>query len=122
MTASNGTDRRRWWVAGSVGVLAMCLVAVWFGLSATVGRVHATNTGFEIVSDAELTLRFDLVRDPARPVTCRLYALDEGFGQVGTTTVTVEPAPTSPSRHTASVRTVSRAATGYAEGCTYADD
>lgn len=113
-------QRRRWWVAGIVGVLAMTAIAVWFGIAATAGRVHWTNTGFQVHDDTRIEVRFDLVRDPAREVVCRLEALDAGHGPVGSTEVTVEATPSSPSRHTAELRTVTRATTGYVDSCHYA--
>lgn len=113
---------RTWWVVGVIGVLVMSGLAVWFGLSATVGRVHWTDTGHSITSDTEALVRFDLTRDPAREVTCRLQALDERRGTVGTAEVVVPPGDTSPTRHVEPVRTVTRALTAYVERCWYTDE
>lgn len=118
----DAADRRRtrsWWVIGVVGVAAMTAVAVWFGISATAGRVHWVNTGYQVASDDEVQVRFDVVRDPGREVVCELAALDGHRARVGATTVTVAPTDSSPSRHTATVRTVSRATTGYVDHCAY---
>ncbi len=113
---------RTWWVLGVLGVLAMSAVAVWFGLSATVGKVHWTNTGHSITSDTEARVMFELVREPEREGTCRLQALDERRGTVGTADVVVPPADSSPSGHVESVRTVTRALTAYVERCWYSDE
>ncbi len=97
----------------------MSAVVVWFGISATTGRVHWVNTGFSVTRDDALQVRFDVVRDPSRTVVCELHALDGGHTRVGTATVTVAPSQASPSRHTETMRTVSRAVTGYVDTCTY---
>jgi hypothetical protein len=113
---------RTWWVLGTLGVLVMSAIAVWFGLAASVGKVHWTNTGHSITSDTEARVMFQLVRDPAREVTCRLQALDERRGTVGTVDVAVPPTEASPSSHTEPVRTVTRALTAYVERCWYTDE
>lgn len=118
-TAPTVHRQRTWWVVGVVGVSVMTAVAIWFGIAATAGRVHWTTTGFEVASDAEVAVRFDLNRDPDRAVTCTLHALDANHFRVGTATVTVPAAPSSPSRHVESVRTVTRAVTGYVDFCAY---
>lgn len=115
-------QRRRWWVVGGLGIAVMVALAVWFGLSATVGRVHWVSTGHQVVSDAQVDVRFDLRRDPDRAVVCQLEAQDASHAVVGRTEVTVAPSPESPSRHVKPVRTASPAITGYVERCWYADE
>lgn len=114
-------SRRTWWIVGVAGVAAMTALAIWFGIASTAGRVHWVNTGFEIVSDDQIDVRFDLRRDPTREVVCALHALDEHHGRVGTGEVTVPPTQSSPSRHVEPLRTVSRATTGYIDSCSYTD-
>ncbi|HSP60359.1 MAG TPA: DUF4307 domain-containing protein [Ornithinimicrobium sp.] len=115
-------QRRRWWIVGSIAVTAMVALAVWFGLSATLGRVHWVSTGHQVVSDAQVDVRFDLRRDPDRAVVCELEAQAASHAVVGRTEVTVDPSPQSPSRHVEPVRTASPAITGYVERCWYADE
>lgn len=123
MSAStDARHRRTWWVVGTLGVLTMTAVIVWFAVAATSGRVHWTNTGFVVDSAEQVTVRFDLVRDPDRAVVCELHALDENKTRIGATRVEVGPAESSPSRHTAAVRTVTEATTGYVDFCWYADE
>jgi hypothetical protein len=121
-TERRPVSRRTWWLVGIVGVLAMSAVAVWFGLSATSGRVHWVNTGHSIGTDTEALVRFDLIREPDRSVTCQLLALDERHAPVGSTEVEVGAADSSPSRHVEPVRTVTRAVTAYVERCWYTDE
>ncbi|WP_161958518.1 DUF4307 domain-containing protein [Ornithinimicrobium cavernae] len=114
-------NRRTWWIVGTLGVAAMTALAVWFGIAATAGKVHWFNAGFDVVSDEQVDIRFDVRRDPSRAVVCDLHALDAHHARVGTGQVTVPPAEKSPTRHIESLRTVSRATTGYVDTCSYAD-
>ncbi|MGI8949327.1 MAG: DUF4307 domain-containing protein [Ornithinimicrobium sp.] len=121
-TDRTGSSARTWWVVGVVGVLAMSAVAVWFGLSATLGRVHWVDTGHQIVADDRVDVRFDLTRDPTRSVVCLLEAQDVRHTVVGSVETTIGPVASSPSRHVATVRTAGPAVTGYVERCRYADE
>lgn len=114
--------RRRWWTIGVVAVVLMSALAVWFGISATSGRVHWVDTGFQIVSDRQVDVRFDLRRDPSRAVDCQLEAQDYSHAVVGRTQVTVPPSASSPSRQVMSVETATEAVTGYVSECWYADE
>ncbi|KUG55738.1 hypothetical protein AVL62_05465 [Serinicoccus chungangensis] len=113
---------RRWWAVGLVAVLVMSLVAVVWGLAATRGRVHWVNTGFEVVSDGRVDVRFDLRRDPDREAVCTLEAQSAAHVVVGRIEVRVAASPESPSRHVESVATASPAITGYVDQCWYADE
>jgi uncharacterized protein (DUF58 family) len=113
--------RRTWWLVGTVGVLAMSAVAVWFALASTTGRVHWVNTGFVVVADNQVDIRFDLRRDPSRAVVCVLEAQDERKSVVGRVEAVVGPSPGSPSRHVETLRTAGPAVTGYVDSCRYQD-
>lgn len=115
-------QQRRWWTIGLVAVLVMSTLAVIWGLAATRGRVHWVNTGFEVISEGQVDVRFDLRRDPDREVVCTLEAQADSHVVVGRTQVSVPPADSSPSRHVESVATASPAITGYLDQCWYADE
>lgn len=121
-TRLSPAQQRRWWVFGSVAVVLMVAMAIVWGLSASVGRVHWINTGHDLVSDSAVDVRFDLRRDPDRAVICRLEAQDRRHAVVGRAEVTVAPSTTSPSRHVEQVRTATPAVTGYVEQCWYEDE
>ncbi|WP_256838376.1 DUF4307 domain-containing protein [Ornithinimicrobium faecis] len=120
-TSPTRTSNRTWWIVGTIGVAAMTALAIWFGIAATSGKVHWVNTGFDVISDEQIDIRFDLRRDSSQAVVCDLHALDEHHGRVGTGQVTVPPTDQSPSRHIEPLRTASRAVSGYVDTCTYAD-
>lgn len=120
--AGQGRGDRRWWVVGTIGVAVMTAMAIWWGVSATSGRVHWVDTGFEVVADTRVDVRFDLRRDPTRPVVCRLEAQADSHIVVGRTEVEVPAGDASPSRHVEGVETASPAITGYVDECWYADE
>lgn len=115
------TSRRTWWVVGVLGVAAMSAVAIWFGIASTAGKVHWVNTGFDVISDQQVDIRFDVIRDPGQAVVCDLHALDAHHARVGTGQVTVPAEAQSPARHIEPLRTVARATTGYVDTCRYVD-
>ena len=119
--AASTTRTRRWWLVGALGVCAMTAVAVWFGVAAASGKVNWVNTGFDVVADNEVDVRFDLHRDPDRAVRCVIEAQDEQHFVVGRTTRRVAASSDSPSRHVAAVRTAAPAVTGYVDSCEYVD-
>lgn len=110
---------RRLWVLGGVALVVVgTALAIWFGLSATSG-VQVFNSGYRVVSDEELELRFDIRRDASREVACELTAYDEHHATVGRARLVVPPGTASESRHLGTVRTTSRALNGMVERCAY---
>lgn len=120
--SSTRATRRRWWVIGTIGVVVMTALAVWFGVSSVTGKPNWVNTGFDVTASDEVQVRFDVRRDPTRAVECAVEAQDESRFVVGTTSTTVAPTEQSPSRHVATVRTTAQAVTGYVEDCRYVSD
>lgn len=116
---STQQNTRRWWVIGGLGVALMTAVAIWFGVASGAGKVEWGNAGFDVVSDEQVDVRFDIYRDPSRAVECVIEAQDKSHFVVGRTTTVVEPSDASPSRQIASVQTAGPAVTGYVERCEY---
>lgn len=113
---------RRWWAIGSIAVAVMVVLAVIWGLSATLGRVHWTYTGHDLVAEDRVDVRLDLRRDPDRAVTCRIEARDERNAVVGRADVEIGPTESSPSRHVLSVRSAAPPLTGFVDACWYSDE
>ncbi len=108
---------RFWWTVGILGCLAMSAIAVWWGISATVGRVQWQVTSYAVVSPTEVTVTFAIDRPADTAVTCAIRALDSRFGAVGITEVRI---PAGPDRHvvqTSTIRTRALAVTGTVDRC-----
>ena len=106
----------KWWVIGTVGVLAMSAIAVWFGLSATLGRPAFETVGYKVVDDRTVRVTFTLTRPEGRALTCTVEALARDFSPVGTARVEVPAGPDTVTT-TATLRTTSRAVTGQVRDC-----
>ena len=110
----------KWWIVGTLGIGAGIAIAVWFGLSATVGQPRWQTFGYHVVDDRTVDVTFDVTRPDGRAMVCTVEALDENFASVGSVEVDVPPSPTDTSRIDATVRTTTRAVTGNVKTCTFA--
>lgn len=111
----------KWWVIGTLGVAAGVAIAVWFGISSTVGQPSFTTTGYKVIDDQSVRVTFELNRPADKPTTCTIQALARDFAPVGSIDVTY-PAPPAGSgslitTETVTLRTTSRAVTGEVKTC-----
>ncbi len=107
----------RWWVVGTVGVLAGVAFAVWFGLASTVGSVRPEVTGYRVESDRSVVVEYDLHRPEGTAVLCRVDALDAAKGRVGTVEDAVPAEGPASVHREVRVRTSVRAVTGVVDSC-----
>lgn len=108
---------RKWWAVGIVGCLAATAVVVWFGLSATVGRIAWETHSYEVVNDSTVDVAFIVHRPANAAVTCQLKALNESFGTVGLLDVSVPAGPRTTVSLAATIRTTARAVSGTVVRC-----
>ena len=107
----------KWWVIGTVGILAGVGLAVWFGLSATLGRPAWQTLGYKVVSDQQVRVDFEVTRPAGTALTCTIEALARDFSPVGTSRVQVAASADQTTRVSATLRTTSRAVTGQVRTC-----
>ncbi len=111
----------KWWVIGTIGVAAGVALAVWFGLSSTLGLASWTTTGYKVIDDQSVRVTFELNRPDGKPTTCTVQALARDFSTVGSVDVPYSAPPagtgTVTSTETVTVRTTSRAVTGEVKTC-----
>jgi len=119
--SSTTADTRRWWVVGTIGVAIGVALAVWFGLSASLGEVTWQDTGYQLHGDRAVDVRYDVTGATGRPVTCTIRALDRQHGAVGTVQVRLPASKQSTTHHVTRVRTTTAAVTGTVQSCQYAD-
>ncbi|MGW5241861.1 DUF4307 domain-containing protein [Monashia sp. NPDC004114] len=107
----------KWWVIGTLGIAAGIALAVWFGLSATLGQPSWQTTGYKVVDDQNVRVTFEVSRPGGKALTCTVEALARDFSVVGTSQVQVPASGDETSTETASLRTTSRAVTGQVRTC-----
>ena len=105
----------RWWVVGGVGTTAAVAVIVWFGL-ASANALDADVTTYNVESDSEMTVGYDVHRPDGAAVRCTIEAQDVRHARVGTVTDDV-PAGARSVHRDVRVRTSARAVTGVVASC-----
>ena len=105
----------RWWVVGVLGIGAMVAFIVWFGL-ASANALSADVTTYNVVSDSEIRVGYDVHRPDGAAVRCTVEAQDVRHGRVGTTVDDV-PAGARSVHREVTVRTSARAVTGVVSSC-----
>lgn len=107
----------RWWVIGTVGILAGIGLATWWGLSATLGQPSWQTISYKVVSDEQVRVDFQVTRPGGAALSCTVEALSRDFAPVGTSTVTVAASPDETTSESVTLRTTSRAVTGQVKTC-----
>ncbi len=107
----------KWWVIGTLGIAAGIALAVWFGLSSTLGQPNWQTTGYKVVDDQNVRVTFEVSRPGGKALTCTVEALARDFSVVGTAQVDVPASSDETSTETATLRTTSRAVTGQVRTC-----
>ena len=117
-----GDGAQPWHRSGARVLTAVLVVAalawvVWAGLHQSNRAVRWNDVGFRISGDSQVLVTFDVVKEPAATVTCRLEALNARFAVVGVAHVEVGPSADDVNRQTAPVTTQEQAVTGVVRRC-----
>ncbi|MGW6131906.1 DUF4307 domain-containing protein [Cellulomonas sp. NPDC055163] len=113
--------RRTWVVVAVVAGVVVVAVLAWIMSGMQRDVVRWQDHGFRVEPD-RVVMTFEVTKDPAATVECRLLALNQAAAEVGFRTVTVGPARTSVVRLTETVATAELAVTGTVETCVVAPD
>ncbi|MFC7491352.1 MULTISPECIES: DUF4307 domain-containing protein [unclassified Knoellia] len=105
----------RWWVVGILGGSVMVGFIVWFAL-ASANALEAVVTTYDVKSDSEMSVGYDVHRPDGAAVRCTIEAQDVRHGRVGTVTDDV-PAGAESVHREVTVRTSARAVTGVVSSC-----
>jgi hypothetical protein len=111
------TGRRPGVIVAIVAVAVVVLAWILWVVIDSRSPVQWTDVGFDIVSNQQVDVTYDVHKDQDATVTCTLRALDRAKGQVGFTTVVIGPADSETTRRTDTVRTSALAVTGFVHGC-----
>lgn len=114
--------RRRalWLTAGSLGVLGIATL-VWISVQFFEPEATSEQVGFDVVDETQVQVIVDVSKPNDATATCTLEALNEGYGQVGITDVTVGPQDQRTTRLTVDIATTELATTGVVRECTLVD-
>jgi len=109
---------RKQWILSSLGILLGCALAVWWGLSSTLGHPTWTDVGYHVINDEAVDVTYLVSRPKGHEVTCVIRALDRGYATVGMIEVHIASSDQASAERTTRVRTTSRAVTGVVKSCT----
>ena len=107
----------KWWVIGTVGILAGVALSTWWGLSATLGRPSWQTLTYKVLNDEQVRVDFEVHRTAGTALTCTVEALARDFSPVGTTRVRVPASAGDTATQSVTLRTTSRAVTGQVKSC-----
>lgn len=110
----------RFWVVVSLLVAAVSVAwGVWVQSSQSASSPEFKNTGYELTSGNEVSLSFEVVKDPAATAVCAVQALNTAGAPVGWDEVTIGPSEAGArvTAHTAHLLITSPAHTAVVESC-----
>lgn len=127
-SASAGRGPREYWrsispgrrkVVGFAAVLVTVgsLVAVWFGLSASVGWPVQRDLAYTVHDAGSVTVRFEVTKPQEMTAVCEVVAQEVGKAVVGRTDVTIPPSTERTTRHEVTLRTTTLAVIGLVKTC-----
>jgi hypothetical protein len=111
--------RTRWVIVASALAFAAVFIAwlVWGGLLEAPASFEARDSAHEIVSDSEVSVRWEFNVAPGTPAKCAVQALNSTFAIVGWKVVDVPLSEQQTQVLTESVRTTEQAVTGLIYRC-----
>lgn len=119
MSARYGRERRTPRAFAVAGVVAGLLITLAVGPQVG-GRgpaVVAEHLSYEVLDDANVTVRFALTTSPGVTARCSVVAFNEAHTQVGFREVTVGPVTERRTAHETQLTTNEGATTGSVENC-----
>ena len=99
------------------GCLIGTAAVVWLALSASLGRITWTDTGYRVLDDRTVEVEFDVYRPEGQPSPV-WSGPSTMFGTVGTVAVRIPASPEPAVHRQVTVRTTTRAVTGVVRECT----
>lgn len=117
-TRADSTRQRVWGIVGASGVAVVLLAWLgWAGLGQPTSQFETRDLGYELVSDREVTVRFELSAPPGMEISCAIQALNASYGIVGWAVVDIPPADVRTRVFNQPLRTSEQAVTGLLYEC-----
>jgi len=117
-TRSDSARQRLWGIIGASGVAVVLLAWLgWAGLGQPTAQFETRDLGYELISDREVTVRFELSAPPGMEISCAIQALNASYGIVGWAVVDIPPADVRTRVFNQPLRTSEPAVTGLLYEC-----
>ena len=108
-------------LAGAVLGVAVLIALAWLGFARTSsGRTRFGVTSYEVISDSQVRIRFEVRKSPSASLTCALVARSRDHATVGQVDVEVGPSAREVVGVTEVLTTTARASTVEVSGCSRA--
>lgn len=114
--ATSGRKRLGLGIAIALGAVATLLLG-WAVYNSSVDSVDSDSTGFEVIDEHTVTLRFQVTAVPGRDISCVIEAQDEDFGIVGWRVVSFAGSDATSREFEESIPTTALATTGFVNSC-----
>lgn len=115
-------SRRGWTVLIAVSCAVALALGIWVVATGPSGLPESKNVGYDIVSDSEASVDFQVTKAYDSTVQCMVQVMDDSYAVVGATTITAGPhegegAAGRTQSFTVDLRTERRGVTGVVESC-----
>jgi hypothetical protein len=113
------SKRNRVIFVSAIVALAAVLVAwvAWGGLDSPDAEIAVNSTGYVLMGDTAVDVRYQLSVAPGTDVKCAVQALNEGFSTIGWKIIDVPASPERIRKLSSTVRTTELAVTGLIYRC-----
>ena len=117
-TSRSGRQQRIWAVAGVAGVAIVLIAWLWWaGLAQPTAQFETRDLGYELISDQEVIVKFEVSAPPGTGVNCAVQALNASYGIVGWQVLEIPPSEQRTRVFNQPVRTSEQAVTGLLYQC-----
>ena len=117
-TAESGRQQRLWAITGVAGVAIVLIAWLWWaGLAQPTAQFETRDLGYELISDQEVIVKFEVSAPPGTQVNCAVQALNASYGIVGWQVLEIPPSDQRTRVFNQPVRTSEQAVTGLLYRC-----
>ena len=117
-TKGDSTRQRLWGIIGASGIAVVLLAWLgWAGLGQPTAQFETRDLGYELISEREINVKFELSAPPGMEISCAIQALNASYGIVGWAVVDIPPAEVRTRVFNQPLRTSEPAVTGLLYEC-----
>lgn len=117
-TAQSGRHQKIWAITGVAGVAAVLIAWLWWaGLAQPAAQFETRDLGYELISDREVIVKFEVSAPPGTQINCAVQALNASYGIVGWQVLEIPASEQRTRVFNQPVRTSEQAVTGLLYQC-----